>query len=184
MRGAVSRRAFGGAWLLACIAACASPHPAQPSESATPARSASAAASANPSKAGAIESDATANASGASRSAPWQGASSVTSNAGAYRVMYRASPAPIPRGDPFALDVWIFDARDLDRPLAGVALSVDAAMPEHQHGMNRRASVRALDAGAFHADGLLFHMPGRWEIYFDVTRGAITERAQARVELP
>ena len=70
-----------------------------------------------------------------------------------------------------------------DAPRGDIELSVDAAMPEHGHGMNRVPSVAALGDGRFRAEGLLFHMPGRWEIYFDVTRGAITERAQADVEL-
>ena len=30
---------------------------------------------------------------------------------------------------------------------------------------------------------MLLHMPGRWELYFDVGEGALTERAQIEVEL-
>jgi hypothetical protein len=105
------------------------------------------------------------------------------SNAGAYRVIYRSSPDPIPRGEEFALEVWVFGAHAADHPLTDVALTVDAGMPEHQHGMNRRPVIRSLDGGKFEVQGLLFHMPGRWELYFDVTRGAVTERAQVSLEL-
>jgi hypothetical protein len=83
----------------------------------------------------------------------------------------------------YALDVWVFDAHDATRPLTDVALAVDASMPEHQHGMTRRPIVKRTENGGFRVEGLLFHMPGRWELYFDVTRAAITERAQVTMEL-
>jgi len=33
------------------------------------------------------------------------------------------------------------------------------------------------------AEGLLFHMPGRWQLLFDVERGGRTERLEADVVL-
>ena len=56
-------------------------------------------------------------------------------------------------------------------------------MPQHGHGMNRVPEVRALAGGRFRVEGLFFHMPGRWELYFDVTQGARTERAQVAIDL-
>ena len=97
--------------------------------------------------------------------------------AGGYALRYRTDPDPIPWGEPFELEVWLLDAGP------GAALAVDAAMPEHGHGMNRVAEVEALGDGRFRAAGLLFHMPGRWELYLDVTEGAVTERAQVEVVL-
>jgi len=55
-------------------------------------------------------------------------------------------------------------------------LRVDARMPAHGHGMNYVAKVKAFGAGRYQADGLLFHMPGRWEFVFDVMVGANHER--------
>jgi cytochrome c peroxidase len=46
------------------------------------------------------------------------------------------------------------------------ALTVDAHMPEHRHGMNYRPSVTRLAPGRWRAEGLMFHMPGRWELVF------------------
>jgi hypothetical protein len=34
------------------------------------------------------------------------------------------------------------------------------------------------------AEALLFHMPGRWQLVFDVDRGGRTERLSADVLLP
>ena len=48
------------------------------------------------------------------------------------------------------------------------ALTVDAQMPEHRHGMNYRPSVTRLAPGRWRAEGLMFHMPGRWELIFTV----------------
>jgi len=61
-------------------------------------------------------------------------------------------------------------------------LEVDAAMPDHRHGLNSRPAVSRSGTETFQVDGLLLHMPGYWEVYFDVTTGAVTERAQLAVE--
>jgi len=41
-------------------------------------------------------------------------------------------------------------------------------MPEHRHGMNYRPEVKPLAPGRWRAEGLLFHMPGKWEFVFVV----------------
>jgi cytochrome c peroxidase len=56
------------------------------------------------------------------------------------------------------------------------ALKVDAHMPEHRHGMNYAASVTPLAPGRWRAEGLMFHMPGRWEFVFEVRAAGVTER--------
>jgi cytochrome c peroxidase len=47
-------------------------------------------------------------------------------------------------------------------------LKVDAHMPAHRHGMNYAPKVTALGPGRWRAEGLLFHMPGKWELIFIV----------------
>lgn len=114
---------------------------------------------------------------------PWEGGRAVASNDGAWQVVYRSSPDPIPRGQTFSIDAWVFAPEAPDAPRSDVLLAVDAAMPEHGHGMNRVPKIEAKGGGRFRAEGLLFHMPGKWELYFDVTRGPLTERAQTDVLL-
>jgi hypothetical protein len=41
-------------------------------------------------------------------------------------------------------------------------------MPEHRHGMNYRSSLQPLGGGVWRAEGLLWHMAGRWELRLDV----------------
>jgi hypothetical protein len=115
--------------------------------------------------------------------APWRDANEVEGSTGLFVVRYLARPAAIPMNEDFALRACIFDARERERPLDDVELVVDAGMPEHKHGMVRVPRIERHDDGSFEIRGMLFHMPGRWELYFDVVRGALTERAQVSVEL-
>lgn len=103
------------------------------------------------------------------------------SNDGAWRVQYRTIPDPIPLNDEFALELAVFDADGVHAPDVGVG--VDAAMPHHRHGMLQVPTVERRADGTFLAQGLLFHMPGYWELYFDVTVDGVTERTQFVVEL-
>ncbi len=89
-----------------------------------------------------------------------------------YLMAFRPDPLRIEVGEPFALAVSVCTRRGGPAEL----LAVDANMPEHRHGMNYRAAIVAKGDGRFRAEGLLFHMPGRWEITFDVRAGDDSER--------
>ncbi|TWT40340.1 hypothetical protein RAS1_40480 [Phycisphaerae bacterium RAS1] len=125
---------------------------------------------------------------GGSHRADADGYRQITSNGGAYRVRYRPRPQPIPMNAPFALDVEI-EPISKDAGRAGgaersdVMLNVDADMPEHGHGMNTKPIITRTGPGRFTVGGLLFHMPGYWEVYLDITRDNRTERAQFDVTL-
>ena len=80
---------------------------------------------------------------------------------GPVQLAWRAEPEAIAVSRPFALLVTLCPA---DARLR----RVDASMPEHRHGMNYRPSLRALGDGVWRAEGLLWHMAGRWELRLDV----------------
>jgi hypothetical protein len=90
-----------------------------------------------------------------------------------YTVVYRMKPAPVAVSRHFALELAVCPKGGAPAP---EALAVDARMPEHGHGMNYQTTVKALGRGRFQADGLMFHMPGRWELVFDVRGGESSER--------
>lgn len=113
----------------------------------------------------------------------WQGAREVRGNTGAFLVRWRTTPAEIPMNDEFSLRAWVFAADAPEVLLTDVELVVDAGMPEHRHGMARAPKQTRRGDGSFEASGMLFHMPGRWELYFDVARAELTERAQVRIDL-
>jgi hypothetical protein len=120
---------------------------------------------------------------GGSSAEPWKGGAEIRSNDGAWKVVYRVDEPGIRRGENVRLDAWVFGAGEDGKPRTDVSLAVDAAMPQHGHGMNRVPVIEKLSDGKFRVDGLLFHMPGKWELYFDVARGPLVERAQADVEV-
>jgi len=116
-------------------------------------------------------------------SAPPVGRYGAVSNDESYYVTYTPNPDPIPLNRMFELSVWVCSAKDRSRSLSEIELRADAAMPEHDHGMNTKPKVRANADGSFTVRGMLFHMPGRWELYLDVVRAGVTERAQFEIQL-
>jgi len=82
-----------------------------------------------------------------------------------YQLVFKTTPSPIPVGQHFHLD---FALCPIASAAAAGEVRVDAHMPEHRHGMNYRPDVRSLGGGLYRAEGLMFHMPGRWELVFDV----------------
>jgi hypothetical protein len=85
-----------------------------------------------------------------------------------YQLVFKATPNPIPVGQHFQLDFALCPVASAPAP---GEVRVDAHMPEHRHGMNYRPGIRSLGAGLYRAEGLMFHMPGRWELVFDVRSG-------------
>jgi hypothetical protein len=99
---------------------------------------------------------------------------------GAVQAMWKVEGAPIAVGRHFAIEVQLC-------PADAMLTRVDATMPEHRHGMNYRPSVKRLgDArdGRWRAEGLMFHMPGRWELQLDVQSAGRTEHVLDAIVLP
>jgi hypothetical protein len=98
---------------------------------------------------------------------------------GTYFVIYSIATedSEVPLNRTFSIDVKVLDGATRSVPQTNVELEVDGRMPHHRHGMNRVPRVRSLGNGEFRVDGMLFHMPGRWELYFDVKRSGRAERA-------
>jgi YtkA-like len=82
-----------------------------------------------------------------------------------FQLAYRLLPDPVPVGQHFVIDVVLCPKANATLP---AEVRVDATMPEHKHGMNYRPSVKTLAPGQYRAEGLMFHMPGRWELVFEL----------------
>jgi hypothetical protein len=93
-------------------------------------------------------------------------------------VVFRTLPPAIEIGRHFAVDALV-----CGDGAATVLTRVDAQMPEHRHGMNYRPTLAPKGAGRYVAEGLLFHMPGRWELSFDVESGGRRTRLATDVIL-
>lgn len=97
-----------------------------------------------------------------------------------YTVVFKTVPEPIKLGTHFAVDFAVCPRAPAGAPSA---VRVDANMPAHRHGMNYRPVVTAKSGELFRAEGLLFHMPGRWDLTFDVEGGGRTERLASTLQL-
>jgi hypothetical protein len=113
-------------------------------------------------------------------------APTVTGADGGFTVRYRTLPDPIEPREPFVIEAELFADAACTTRLADVppaTLTFDAAMPHHGHGMNVRPTSTSLGGGRYRITGILFHMPGRWEMFFDRTVDGVTERAQRTIEI-
>jgi hypothetical protein len=89
-----------------------------------------------------------------------------------YMIAFRPEPMRIEVGEPFAL---LFNVCTKNGNPAEL-VAVEATMPEHKHGMNYRPTIVAAGDGRYRAEGMVFHMPGRWEVAIDVRAGEESER--------
>jgi hypothetical protein len=100
---------------------------------------------------------------------------------GGWEVRWRSGASGILPLEPFTLEVEVHDAEG--RPAGeDVVVTADAAMPHHGHGMNFVPRTTPLGEGRYRIEGMLFHMRGRWELFVDVERGGLLERAQWTLE--
>jgi hypothetical protein len=90
-----------------------------------------------------------------------------------YAVKYRAAPDKIPMGQHFSLELAVCANAGTPMP---ENMTVDAWMPAHRHGMNYKASIKEAPGGRYRAEGLMFHMPGRWELIFELRVAGRTDR--------
>lgn len=100
-----------------------------------------------------------------------------TMQSGSAQAAWKVDGAPIAVGRHFAIEVQLC-------PAGAVLARVDASMPEHRHGMNYRPSVKALGDGRWRVEGLMFHMPGRWELQLDVQAVDGSQRLLDTIMLP
>ncbi|MBK8761508.1 MAG: hypothetical protein IPM03_14020 [Sulfuritalea sp.] len=86
----------------------------------------------------------------------------------AWRPVIGGSPiaaTAIPMARHFAIEVQVCSGAT---PSGATLAGLDATMPEHRHGMNYRPRIVALGDGRFRAEGMMFHMSGRWQLEFEV----------------
>ncbi len=89
-----------------------------------------------------------------------------------YMVAFRPEPLRIEVGEPFSLLLNVCTKSNNPAEL----VAVDANMPDHKHGMNYRPTIIAIGEGRYRVEGMVFHMPGRWELNIDVRAGEESER--------
>ena len=88
---------------------------------------------------------------------------------------YRTIPPRIAVGEHFVLELA---ACSIEGAVLSDRVKLNAWMPEHRHGMNYLLTVKLLEPGRYRSEGLLFHMPGRWEFVFELGGERLTHSVQ------
>ncbi len=97
-----------------------------------------------------------------------------------YALAYRTEPEKISVGKHFSVELALCADKGAPPP---ESVKVDAHMPEHRHGMNYKPSVTAQPGGRYRAEGLMFHMAGRWEFVFELRAAGKTDRLTQSIVL-
>lgn len=106
-----------------------------------------------------------------------KGAKVQTVESKKYALAFRTQPEKVAIGSHFAVELAVCANEGAATP---ETVRVDAHMPEHRHGMNYKTTVTGGN-GKYRAEGLMFHMPGRWEYIFELRAGGATERLTTSV---
>lgn len=107
--------------------------------------------------------------------------STITTDAGSYRVEIRTAPSQPPvRGD-LDLALRVFDAHGA--PVDGLALTVVPWMATHGHGASVVPSVTPLGNGAYHVEHVDLFMPGRWMLQMTLGAGSTADHATASLDV-
>ena len=97
-----------------------------------------------------------------------------------YALAYRTLPAKVEAGKHFAVEFAVCGEKGTALP---EGVKVDAHMPDHRHGMNYKTSVTTQPGGRYRAEGLMFHMAGRWEFIFELRSAGRTDRLTQSIVL-
>lgn len=102
---------------------------------------------------------------------------------GRYEATIQPTPDPIPLNALFTLDLKV-KKNEGGALQAGTTILVDATMPDHNHGMNTLPVLApGKEQGNYVVQGMLFHMPGLWEISIKIQEGDAVSEAKFKVRL-
>jgi hypothetical protein len=100
-------------------------------------------------------------------------AKNLTDEKSGVALTWRFAPTEPKIGEFFVVE---FAVCDRTGNVTAETLRVDAQMPAHRHGMNFQPKIAAAGANMFRAEGMMFHMPGKWQLVFERRAAAGTAR--------
>lgn len=81
-----------------------------------------------------------------------------------FGIAWRLVPAQPKVGEFFAVEFAVCVGGP---PLPAELFRVDAIMPAHKHGMNFQPKIVMIGPSIYRAEGMMFHMPGTWQLSFE-----------------
>lgn len=97
-----------------------------------------------------------------------------------FALAWRLVPAKPKIGEFFAVE---FAVCNRNAPATPESLRVDATMPAHRHGMNFQPSIAAIGPNTYRAEGMMFHMPGKWQLAFEQRMPSGPARVTTDIEI-
>jgi hypothetical protein len=97
-----------------------------------------------------------------------------------FALVWRFVPAQPKIGEFFALEFAVCNRAGAATP---ETLRVDATMPAHRHGMNFQPKIAAIGPNTYRAEGMMFHMPGKWQLVFEQRAPGGTARVATDIEI-
>lgn len=108
---------------------------------------------------------------------------SSSSRGGKYLVHWRPVQGELPLNESFELELELLTGAEPHQPITGAQIFVDAAMPEHNHGMLREPIAREVSPGVYRVEGMLLHMTGYWQVFVNVIESGVAETADFELTL-
>lgn len=97
-----------------------------------------------------------------------------------FALAWRFVPAKPKIGEFFAVE---FAVCNRNAPATSETLRIDATMPAHRHGMNFQPRIAAIGPNIYRAEGMMFHMPGKWQLAFEQRAPGGPARVTADIEI-
>jgi len=104
----------------------------------------------------------------------------ATGEEGRFSLAWRPLGGELPRNREFDVEVVL---REDGEPLAGARVGLRGWMPDHGHGLVRQPIVTDAGGGRYLVEGLLLHMRGTWQLFFDVRVGSARDVVAFEFEL-
>jgi len=102
------------------------------------------------------------------------------SKEGHFVLAWRPVSGDVPRNREFDMEVLVQAEGEL---LEGSQVRVRGWMPDHGHGLNRRPPVSETRPGRYLVEGMVLHMRGHWQVFFDVIHEGVGDTVEFREDL-
>jgi hypothetical protein len=98
-----------------------------------------------------------------------------------FRVSYISKIVPLPLN---RIHSWMLHVETLDsKPVEKADIAVYGGMPTHKHGLPTEPVVTEIGEGDYQVAGIKFSMNGRWQLWFNIRAGGVTEKIKFDIEL-
>jgi len=102
------------------------------------------------------------------------------SKEGHFVLAWRPLSGHVPRNREFDMEVLVLGEGEL---LEGSQVRVRGWMPDHGHGLSRRPPVSETRPGRHLVEGMVLHMRGHWQVFFDVIHEGVGDTVEFREDL-